>query len=149
MYSSMRQDKRRSASASVKSICHFKSRCMHMYLNRHSCIPEDPPPFLFAPPRRHDNRRQDTSCTGTRFTCVTSTKVQILTQKDAQRRRGLQTIQRAIKAADGYREFDENEQLKVIARNNLQSDCLYFGRILKEEVEVLSLLVLLVQKHRY
>jgi len=120
-----------------------------MYLNRHSCIPEDPPPFLIFFPRRHDNRRQDTSCAGTRFACVTSTKVQILTQKIAQRRRGLQTIQRAIKAADGYREFDENEQLKVIARNNLQSDCLYFGRILKEEVEVLSLLVLLGQKYKY
>ena len=34
-----------------------------------------------------------------------------------------------------YAEHDERERLKVIARNNLESDCLYFGRILREETE--------------
>ena len=34
-----------------------------------------------------------------------------------------------------YAEHDERERLKIIARNNLESDCLYFGRILREETE--------------
>ena len=37
--------------------------------------------------------------------------------------------------AAAHADHDERERLKVIARNNLESDCLYFGRILREETE--------------